>query len=180
MGQSSGDHLSLSMAFRLKRYGIVPHGIYSGGAADRLSRRFFACEPDLQWRTRRSHATQLSHVLDNYRLSLPNHATVLDCVGLPPVFIHTIEFNLDCDNCLEFYGKLLDAKAFAEFHCWAGAHHMSDQLIGSVLPGEPNEYAEHFCTILDAKIPTIASSTICAVHGLSRGPIRPSSRSWVR
>lgn len=57
--------------------------------------------------------------------ALANHASAEDCIGYPPVFIHTVEFDPDRDFSREFYVKVLEAKSFAEYHCWGGAHHAS-------------------------------------------------------
>ena len=84
--------------------------------------------------------------------ALPNHATVEDCIGYPPVFMHQSELDPDILNNLEFYSKLLKAHSFAEYHVYGGAHHNNG--VFSVIKGvgEPNEYSELVGKIFDTNM----------------------------
>ena len=83
---------------------------------------------------------------------LANHATIEECIGYPATTIITVEYDPDRANCAELYNKLSEAKTYCNFYSFAGAHHMSNQLYGVVLPGEPNEYGQIVKAVLDKAI----------------------------
>ena len=83
---------------------------------------------------------------------MANHATVEDYIGYPPLFLHTLEFDPGRDSCREFYGKVVEAKTFAEFHCWPGAHHASPAFNGSCVAGEETPYSKCTKMIIDKNI----------------------------
>lgn len=160
-GMSSGAHLGLSLGFRLKRYGICPKGIVAiqpqtderenGRVSDQVhgaAGGFASDNHDFLW-------CYLGTDFGSSRIgpeAIANHATVTECVGYPPAFIHTVELDSDRDKSREFYGKLLEAKTYAEYHCWAGAWHSSMQFAGSGAFGDVNEYSERTKHIFDANI----------------------------
>lgn len=161
MGNSSGGHLSLSLGFRIKRYGFKPRGIvavapqtdcpsampgafgafYGNGIGDAI------CQHDFL-------AQYLGRNAGNPMLgpeALPNYATVEDCIGYPPCVIHTSELDSDCNEGRKFYGKLLNSKSFAEFHCWGGLMHgawifggtpVADRFV-SIMDGNVNVFFDH-------------------------------------
>lgn len=159
IGLSSGGHLALSLGFRLKRYGIIPKGVVA--MMPQTDDRDMTSASQIytgMWDAPLQHNAMLQWLGANYASgtvgpeALPNHATVEDCIGYPPCFIHTVEFDPDRDNSRELASKMLEAHTFCEFHLWAGAHHVSSQVMGTMQGGEPNEYGTRLKTILDANI----------------------------
>ena len=130
-GSSSGGHLACALGFRLKRYGIVPKGIVAmvpqvdERQGNGLPSRFY----NGYWDAANQHDTVMNYLGLDFGSSylgpeaLANRATVSDCVGYPPLFIHTGEFDPDRDFVREFYSKVQTAMTFTEFYCWAGTQH---------------------------------------------------------
>lgn len=155
-GSSTGAHLSLAMGFRLKRYGYIPKGIV-------------ACLPQTDDRTytniytgtwdsvcQRLALKQWLGENDNSNFigpeALANKATVADCVGYPPCFIHTVEFDPDRDANRELYGKMLKARTYAEYHAWGGAMHETIGIIASAYMNGMDDlivpYSERFKSVI--------------------------------
>lgn len=152
-GCSSGAHLALCLGFRLKRCGDkLPRGIVAigpqtddrehGGLADHIY--------DGSWDAIYQHDSLMLMLGASFGSSrigpeaLANHATIEECVGYPPCFIHTVELDPDRDNCRELYHKMLEAKTYSEFHAWGGATHVSPWGSGSFMMtglGDANEYS---------------------------------------
>lgn len=161
-GASSGGHLALSLAFRLKRYGVpAPRGLvtYVPQVDDRESDSVADRVYTGLWDSVDHHNALLQYAgpanFGTSRLGpeyIANHATIEDCIGYPPTTIITVEFDPDRANCEAFYHKLAEAKTYCNFYAFAGAHHVSDQLIGTNLPGEPNEYGKVIKVVLDKAI----------------------------
>ena len=160
-GASSGGHLALCLGFRLKRYGIIPKGIVTlmpqtdDRETDSLSNKVYTGI----WDSLDQHNALMQYAgIQNFGSSrlgpeyVANRASIEDCVGYPPTFIFTVEFDPDRYNCTQFYNKLAEAKTFVEFVCWPGAHHMSSHLIGVNLPGECNEYGAVVKTVLEKAV----------------------------
>lgn len=129
-GGSSGGHLALSIPFRLKRYGYSPKGIVAGNPItdDReiYPSSQICCETFDGEKLHTAYRMWLGYNFGSGRVgpeALANHATVEDCVGYPPVYIHTTEFDPDRDYNREFIGKVYAAGSFGEYHCWGGTHH---------------------------------------------------------
>jgi acetyl esterase/lipase len=140
-GLSTGAHLSCSLPFRIMKYGLNPRGIVASMPAsdDRgytTSARLF---PGLsncieaQKATRRWLGDKLaSSVLGPEAYA--NRATVEECIGYPPLFLHTAEFDLERDNNLSFASKVLEAQSFVELHEWGGLSHVIVNFSGSPCP----------------------------------------------
>lgn len=161
-GQSSGGHLSLCLGFRLKRYGFeTPKGIvaFMPQTDDRetnsLSNRIYTGV----WDSVDQHNALLQYAgAQNFGSSrlgpeyLANRATIEDCIGYPPTYLMTVEFDPDRENTMNFYNKLAEAKTYVQFVSWPAAHHMSSHLYGVVLPGEANDYGRVVKEVLDKSI----------------------------
>lgn len=160
-GISSGGHLATILPFRLKRYGFIsPRGVVAispqtderekGTVANYIYDGCWgACDQ------RNGLAQYLGRNYGSFRVgpeALANHATVEDCIGYPPLFIHTSEFDPDRDNSKEFHSKVADAKSYCEFHTWGGAHHSSQVWDGAARAGDLNEYSERVKVIVDGNI----------------------------
>lgn len=146
-GSSSGGHLSLCLGFRLKRYGYRPRGI----VADLPQTGFPSETPGMFGSTYFcgvGDASQQHDFLAQYLgrntgnpmvgpEALPNYATVEDCIGYPPCVIHTAEFDSDVTENRKFFGKLLNARGYTEYHCWGafchGLYHQVDTPIATLI-----------------------------------------------
>lgn len=131
-GSSSGAHLALSLAFRLKRYGFSPRGAVASLPItdDRLTKassRTYVCESE--WSGTKIFQTAQLWLGKNAGSpflgpeAFPNRATVEDCRGLCPIFIDTFELDPDVSYSLEFVGKLLEAGVFFDYHISGGCSH---------------------------------------------------------
>lgn len=132
-GGSSGGHLATTLPFRLKRYGFEPcRGVVAtipitddrGGKQSNL---FY----NGGWDGFTLHDTSLQYMGRDFASenigpeAFANHATVEDCIGYPPLFLHTLELDPDRDSNREFVGKVMQAQTFTEYHSWGGADHSS-------------------------------------------------------
>ena len=157
-GSSSGAQLALAVGFRLKRYGFSPRGIVTVSAQTDDREKDGPSNYSGVWDSVEQHDGLMQWLGRNFASNkigpeaLPNHATVEDCIGYPPVFMHQSELDPDILNNLEFYSKLLKAHSFAEYHVYGGAHHNNG--VFSVIKGvgEPNEYSELVGKIFDTNM----------------------------
>lgn len=130
-GASSGGHLGLSIAFRLKRYGYRPRGVVVQvpQVDDRISEgnAFYSGG----WDALSQHHAMLQYMGSNYVSpfvgpeAFANHATVEECIGYPPLSLYTIEFDPDCDASIEFFKKVKRARSYAELCVMGGLHHVT-------------------------------------------------------
>lgn len=158
-GGSSGGHLGLSLAFSLKRYGYRPKGVVA--VIPQTDERFKDyCVYNGASDTVTNRNMLFQYLGNNYGSglvgpeALANHASVEDCKGYPPTFIHSAEFDLDCDYNREFYSKVLHARSYAEYHCWGGASHNPNpfgRYMGNVGGGE-SEYSKRADAIIEGNI----------------------------
>jgi acetyl esterase/lipase len=131
-GQSTGGHLATTLPFRLKRYGFRPRGVVALTPvtddreylpSSRIDGVMWG-EPQLRscyelWMTPRWYGNVMTGPE-----AFANHATVEDCIGYPPLYIHSGEFDPSSDYDREFAGKVKAARSYVEFHAWGGvAHH---------------------------------------------------------
>lgn len=154
-GESGGGYTVIAFAFRCKRLGFKPRGC-------------MACEPILTdmmvypsskivagcWDSVDVLRTFKMCVKEADQFSpfvspevIPARATVEDCVGLCPMYLHAMEMDSDRDSTMAFASKLYEAKVFTQIHVWGGSAH------GGLLlsqPGTPIKDA--YETIRDAEI----------------------------
>lgn len=117
-GLSTGAQLALSIPFRLMEYGYNPRGIVAEVPIvdDRNMCRNYH---DLYF-------PWLGEMFADPLLkpdAFANRATQEECIGYPPVFIHTRDLDLDIDNVMVFAEKVRKAKSFVELHEWGGMEH---------------------------------------------------------
>ena len=149
-GHSSGGQLALNMGFRAKRYGYSPRGIIATNPQtdDRMSE---GCTSGIFCTA--SSGLNFHNMLVTYAGAnagfvpaggelFANYATVGECVGFPPTYIHTSELDPDREASVRFFTKLLQAKTFVEYHSWGGTHHASFHLSGVASLGALNDYSE--------------------------------------
>ncbi|MGN0405562.1 MAG: alpha/beta hydrolase [Bariatricus sp.] len=137
LAQSSGSHLSAALAFRLKRYGYHPRGAVLMEAimedrpiyhSQQLANTF--------WTGTMSNGTNALYLREQHGNPLlgpeayANRATVEDCKGLCPFFIHTSEFDSESDSCMAFSMKLREAGVYTELHQWGGSTHGLLNMLG--------------------------------------------------
>lgn len=158
-GYSSGGHLALALGFRLKRYGIRPKGIVVGcPQTDDRQRDGETSIYSAMWDTNLQHNALVQWLGNDFGSTyvspeaLANHATVEDCKGYPPTFIHTAELDPDRHNSRILYGKLLEARVFTEFHCWAGVQHVCAAWNDVAQTGEGNDLSKRIKVVFDGNV----------------------------
>jgi acetyl esterase/lipase len=122
-GMSSGGHLATAMPFRLMKYGYSPRGVVPRlpMTDDRGFTRSARLFPGMQNFAESNKACR-RWLRDSLALSVlgpeafANRATVEECVGYPPLFLHAAEHDTDRDNSLQFVSKVLEAQSLAEMH----------------------------------------------------------------
>ena len=69
------------------------------------------------------HASTLGSLItvDVPAEAFPGRATVEECVGLPPTFIHAMINDNGLDQTSEYISKLSAAGVYCEMHAWGGS-----------------------------------------------------------
>jgi acetyl esterase/lipase len=132
-GYSIGAMMAVGITFRLKRYGITPRGLslvapplddLASGPSTKISfdgENLGFEEREITWHSffgsTRVAVPALSPEI------VPNHCTVEDLKGFPPVFMHIMESDPNRDEDLEFCSKLLAANVMTSIHLWPGTNH---------------------------------------------------------
>jgi len=130
-GESTGAHLGLCTAFRLKRYGYSPRGCIINDPMVDDRNYFESCKIIKKpCDATRAHAMYASYVgwvnlATNFLgpEAFANHATVEECKGLCPIFLNVGESDQDRDATIEFAKKLYEARVPCSLHVWEGASH---------------------------------------------------------
>ena len=150
--------MALSTCFRLKRYGYSPRGIVTVSAqTDDREKDCYSTYTGI-WDSTEQHDALMEYMGRNFASNrvgpeaMPNHATIEDCVGFPPSFMHQSEMDPDIFNNIEFYTKLLKAHCFAEYHVYGGAHHNNGVFAVVKNCGEPNELSLRVASVFDSNI----------------------------
>lgn len=164
MGESSGGHLTLALTHRLKKhdyYGHIPCGVIAKVPVldDRTIYPSSRFEKD-GWNGLCTHQSSTAWLHKNTNTAdvpaeaFPNHATVEECIGLPPTVIHTGELDPCSDPCFEYILKLKTAGVYATFHCWAGTEHACLQAVAFQTPYDSPEasYGRRFTRIIEDEI----------------------------
>lgn len=134
-GQSLGGQYSVALAHRLKRYGTIVRGVVAampimddrgiGTSAlynvkddcGQVAMRY--CIPHFQAYVGYDNVGQRALSPEAF----PNHASVDDVRGMPPMSIHAGESDPLRDGAIDYAQKLLDAGVFCALHVWPGAGH---------------------------------------------------------
>jgi acetyl esterase/lipase len=156
-GLSSGAQLACSLPFRLMRYGYSPRAVVADvPITDDRSMYASGTMYNGMWdgpSLKEKYQAWLGDAFASPTLppeAMANRATVDDCIGYPPLFLHTGEFDPDRDNTRQFVQKVLAARSFVDYHIWGGRHHglvgedspLAD-LIDSVLTKNINDAFEY-------------------------------------
>ena len=161
IGMSTGGHLALALAHRLKRYGLCPRGVQAIGAIvdDRVAEFPSANVTNVGW------CGEDLRVSSQEYLGWPdvgapvspeafaNRATVEECVGLPPMCLHVFDGDPSLDANLAFASKLVQAGVFTSLHVWGGSNH--EGLINAYLTGMFDDgatYPERFIQTVDEEV----------------------------
>ena len=155
-GLSAGAALSLSLAFRLKRYGYKPRGAVAvdpicDERANYLSHTYINDALD----SRQIHQFMMEYLgEENFGSNalgpeaMAGRATVEDCEGLCPIVIHGAENDVDRDASAAFVQKLYAAGVYTEYHVWGGCCHAT--LFNS--SKEDNPFRERFEAVVNGNI----------------------------
>jgi acetyl esterase/lipase len=137
-GESTGGHLATCLPFRLRRYGYSPRGVVAAVAI--TDDREYLPSSDFRGVDWTGESLRKSYYQwmgpENYASdsvgpeAFANHATVEDCIGYPPLFLHSCEFDPSSDYDREFAGKVKAAHSFVSYHCWGGMTHNINNLDG--------------------------------------------------
>ena len=94
----------------------------------------------------RQYLGKLNNSVDVPAECFPGRATVEECVGLPPTFIHAMANDNGTDQAYEYASKLAAAGVYVELHNWGGSQHCSLTTAANVLDkDDPTaEYAQLF------------------------------------
>lgn len=150
-GYSIGGLMALELAFRLKRYGIVPRGLsivappiddMATGPSSRISyaTENLGCEErEITWHAffGTTNVAQPALVPE----LIPNHCSIDDLRGFPPVFMQIFESDPNRDEDIEFCTKLLAANVMTGMKLWAGTNHATFYS-GPMYPLKAQFYAE--------------------------------------
>lgn len=137
-GTSSGGHIALCLGFRLKRLGYHLRGIIANHPItdDRQNKMSSKILPSFgEWNGELVKKSSVAY-LGAYNSgsagmgpeAYANYASVQQCIGYPPTFIVTSEFDPDRDYNREFFGKLLEANVYAEYYMRAGGGHAASAI----------------------------------------------------
>lgn len=155
-GGSSGGHLVLALCHRLKKYGYRPRGCVA--ALPIPDDRTIYGTTNLEGEgwvgsgIRNSSKAWLNGLEgdDVPAEAFANHATIEDCIGLPPTFIHTMEIDPGTDASMNYMSKLLAAGVFCEMHIWGGSNHVGLPMAGEFDPS--NVYGKRYLDIYNSNI----------------------------
>jgi acetyl esterase/lipase len=157
-GNSSGGHLSLALCHRLKKRGICPRGclVWVPIIDDRPMYR--SCKINSAFwgasdaaTSARLYLGKLNNQTDVPPEAFPGRATVEDCVGLPPTFIHAMMNDNGLDQAFDYASKLTAAGVYCELHAWGGSQHCSLSTAANILDKDDPEaeYAQLFNKVND-------------------------------
>jgi acetyl esterase/lipase len=154
-GNSSGGQLCLALCHRLKKRGICPRGclVWVPIIDDRPMYRSNVINSAF-WggsdaaTSNRLYLGKLCNQADVPPEAFPGRATVEDCVGLPPTFIHAMMNDSGLDPAMEYASKLTAAGVYCELHAWGGSQHCS--LTTAAATVEPDEPADSYANIFNA------------------------------
>ncbi len=145
-GNSTGGHLAACLAFRLKRYGWpggMPRGVIANQPQLDDNTNNHSSKYDIEnFDGEQNRWTAMTYLgVENYGSpklgpeAYANHATVEDCKGLCPFFIHGGAMDCDVEAELEFVRKLIHNDVYVQYMLWGGQSHGS-LLYASLAPIE--------------------------------------------
>lgn len=154
-GVSSGSHLILSLAYRLKRYGYSPRGCLANSTLVdnrpiyRSSNIKTGWDARLQWYSSIQYLGVENVSSENNPEMYPIYVTVEDCIGLCPIFIHTEAEDEGTCAVRAYVDKLIQAGVYHELHIWGGTCHSALGMAGVM--GD-SDHARRYLALMDANI----------------------------
>lgn len=156
-GDSTGGHLSLALAHRLKRYGWCGAPMPRGVVADIPVIDCQDTTPSMRydgpgWTGIAAQRCGLVWLegkgkpAENAAESFPSFATTEDCIGLPPTFIHTGDSDPGVDPDFIYASQLIEAGVFCEIHCWGGNNH------GAIMNARGTDMNARYRSVLEGEI----------------------------
>lgn len=162
-GNSSGGHLSLALCHRLKKRGVTPRGcmVWVPIIDDRplpqyrslsINSAFWGGSDAAQ--SARQYLGKLNNSVDVPAEAFPGRATVEECVGLPPTFIHAMINDNGLDQTSEYISKLSAAGVYCEMHAWGGSQHCSLSTSANILDKDNPDaaYAQLFNRVCEKEL----------------------------
>lgn len=160
IGMSTGGHLALALAHRLKKHGIVPRGVQAiGGIADDRAIYPSSNVREVAWNgedLRVSSCEYLGWPEEGAEIpaeAFANRATVEECIGLPPHALHIFDGDPSLDPNFEYASKLVQAGVFCSLSLWGGSNH--EGLINAYLTEmfeEDATYPQRFIQTVDEEV----------------------------
>lgn len=130
-GNSGGGYVALCFAFRCKKVGFKPKGLLASVPvmgddfrypSSRIVNGFWdVLDVQHSFKSIIRPGEENSPFVDPE--IIPSRATVEDCKGLCPIYIHTNELDSCRDPALAFASRCMEAKVWTQIHNWAGAVH---------------------------------------------------------
>lgn len=153
-GESTGGHLATCLPFRLMRYGYNPKAVVA--VCPITDDRELYPSSDfrgIQWTGANIRGSYYQWMGFEYASdsvgpeAFANHASVEDCIGYPPLFLHSAEWDPSSDYDRDFAGKVKAALSFVSYHCWGGVGHNINNL-----DGEDRYYIDRLNKVIDDDI----------------------------
>lgn len=162
-GNSSGGHLSLALCHRLKRRGITPRGclVWVPVVDDRILDQYRSVRINSafwggsdQPAMVRQYLGKLADSADVPAEAFPGRATVEECVGLPPTFIHSMINDSGFDQACAYTSKLTAAGVYCELHAWGGSQHCSLSTAANIIDKDNPDakYAQLFNAVNEKEL----------------------------
>lgn len=154
-GENAGGQLALAFCHRLKRYGYKARGcVVSVPTVDDRPIYESSKLNGKGWTGAVVEASGKAWLNGYDGAPAPeayaNYATIEDCIGLTPTFIHTTEADPNSDPVMDYTVKLKAAGVYTELHLWGGANHTA--LSAAAACGADLEYSQYIQDIYDADI----------------------------
>lgn len=162
-GNGTGGHLSLALCHRLKKRGITPRGcmVWAPIIDDRAMPQYRSLSINSAFwggtdaaQCARLYLGKMNNMVDVPADAFPGRASVEDCVGLPPTFIHTMINDSGMDQSFEYISKLSAAGVYCQIHSWGGSQHSSLTMAASLFDkADPDaEYSQLFNAVWEKEI----------------------------
>lgn len=154
-GENAGGQLALALCHRLKRYGYKARGcVVSVPTVDDRPDRESAKLRGKGWTGAAVEAFGKAYLNGFDGTPTPeafaNYASIEDCIGLTPTFIHTTESDPNSDSVMDYTVKLKAAGVYTELHLWGGSNHTA--LSAAAENGADLAYSRYVQDIYDADI----------------------------
>jgi acetyl esterase/lipase len=102
----------------------------------------------------RQYLGKLADSADVPAEAFPGRATVEECVGLPPTFIHSMINDSGFDQACAYTSKLTAAGVYCELHAWGGSQHCSLSTAANIIDKDNPDakYAQLFNAVNEKEL----------------------------